>query len=500
MTVSPAPVPRGRLRKALAALLAIAAAAAAVVWGSDPFKHAAVPPWEVARVSRGEVVKTFTADGDLESADNVEITCKVPGGSAILWIIPDGTQVRAGDEVARLDASALEDRAGEQMIAVEEARAAEITAKRDLAAAAISVVEYAEGTFVRQWQECDANVAIARQNLFAAERTLKSTARLARRGFVTPVQREANEFSLVRAAHALAIASRAKSVLEKYNRPKLLAELESRREIAQAEFRSAVAKAELERTRLRRYQARIAQCVILAPQAGLVIHANDPNRGRSGMDGPQIEEGAQVRERQVIMRLPDMRRMQARLSFHESLVDHVRPGVPAKLTVKGREFSGVVEKVTHQPERSRRWESHIKKFAAIVRIDGQAPRLRPGETAQVELLLEQRHDVLTAPLAAVTQQGRDFYAWVGSSLGPERRRVELGAITDDLAEIRSGLAEGDVVVLHPRDVLEEARRDVARPQPVDVAKRFGLPPAATETVEPPATIQPLHRHSSAGGE
>ncbi|MHB8736686.1 MAG: hypothetical protein ACYC6M_15395, partial [Terriglobales bacterium] len=122
------------------------------------------------------------------------------------------------------------------------------------------------------------------------------------------------------------------------------------------------------------------------------------------------------------------------------------------------------------------------------------------ETAEVELLLDHRRDVLTAPLEAVTQQGREFYAWVNSSPAPERHRVELGTVTDELAEIRSGLIENDEVLLHPRDVLEEARRDPAMPEPVDIAKRFGYPTAEAGLVQPSEFFQPPRRHSSAGGE
>jgi len=47
---------------------------------------------EVAKVSRGQVV-------NVESASNVELACRVGGGTTILWILPDGTQVQAGDEL-----------------------------------------------------------------------------------------------------------------------------------------------------------------------------------------------------------------------------------------------------------------------------------------------------------------------------------------------------------------------------------------------------------------
>jgi multidrug efflux pump subunit AcrA (membrane-fusion protein) len=439
----------------------------------ETFFNSGETNFEVAHVRRGELFKTFAAEGDLESASNVEVACRVPGGSMILWVIPDGTPVNKGDVLVRLDPSAIEDRISRRKIAVANARAAQITAERERAAAALSLAEYLSGTFIAQQKQCDANLAVAQQNLIAAEHALKSDARLARRGFITPLQRQADAFNVERARHTLALAQRAKTVLVEYNRPKLLTELECRRDKAEAACRTARAKRALDERKLRRYEKQLALCTIVAPQSGMAIHFNDPESRSSIQDAPQIEEGAVVHEQQVILRLPDLERMQAKLVFHESLVDDIHPGLPARLTVHGREYTGVVDRVTNQPEPSRRSEAHIKRFAAFVRIEERCEGLRPGETAEVELLVDHRRDVLTVPVSAVLEQGRACYAWVVSSEGPLRCKIALGMVTNEQAEIRRGVLEGDAVVLHPRDVLEEANRDAA-PEPIDIAKRFGL--------------------------
>ncbi len=52
---------------------------------------------------------TVTEDGNVESANNVDVKCEVAGGSTILWIINDGKLVNKGDEIVRLDRSTIED-------------------------------------------------------------------------------------------------------------------------------------------------------------------------------------------------------------------------------------------------------------------------------------------------------------------------------------------------------------------------------------------------------
>src|SRR5882672_795779 len=50
-------------------------------------------------VGRGPLQVTVTADGNVESASNIEVKCRVAGGSTILWIVEDGKLVEEGEEI-----------------------------------------------------------------------------------------------------------------------------------------------------------------------------------------------------------------------------------------------------------------------------------------------------------------------------------------------------------------------------------------------------------------
>ena len=98
-------------------------------------------------VQRGEMLVTVTEDGNVESAKNVEIKCQVAGGTAILSIVKDGTEVKKGDKLVELDASQLDDQINAQKITYEKARSALVQAEKDFQVAEISVKEYLEGTY-----------------------------------------------------------------------------------------------------------------------------------------------------------------------------------------------------------------------------------------------------------------------------------------------------------------------------------------------------------------
>ena len=278
---------------------------------------------KIVRVERGELVKTLVAEGAIESSEKVVIKCDIPGGSTLLWIIEDGSQVKAGDELARLDSSLLDEQVSAQTILVEQAKAALISAQRGLAAAEIGIEEYRDGVYVQTRRELKLAEATADFQLREAQNSFKQAKHLARRGYVNPLQLAGEEAAVEHARLTLGVAQRAVQVLDDYTRPKMLQELTSLRDASEATLRAAQATFDLEHERLQRLETQVANCLIRAPQDGMVIHANDPRRSS---DGPQIDVGAMIRQRQPIIWLPDLSRMQVRALVHESQIPFVRPG------------------------------------------------------------------------------------------------------------------------------------------------------------------------------
>ncbi len=415
---------------------------------------------ETSRAQLRHLQVTITAEGNIESANNCELKCHVVGGARILSIVPDGTQVEAGAELVQLDRSGFEQRLSEQKITYERAVATKIQAEQDFEAAQADVREYVEGTYLKDLKAAEAQISIARQNLESNRNALLHTERMFRKGFVTALQLEADKFAVERSQLDLDAAITAKKVLEQFTRPKTIKQLEAIRDAADARRRSEEASVHLEKAKLERIQQQLKYCVIRAPQRGMVIYGNDPEQRGGGGDSPQIEEGAMVRERQTILRLPDLNAMQVKTSFHESRIPHIRPGMAARIKVSERTWSGHVKSIANRPLPPQRYQAPAKNYAVYVSIDGDTAGLKPGMTAEVEILLADLRDVCTVPVSSIVQQGGEYYAWINQPGGPSKRRVTIGQSDDRVIEIRDGLAAGEMVIANPRATVREAR-DVA---------------------------------------
>lgn len=414
--------------------------------------------WLTEPVVKQRLVLTVSEDGNIESAKNVDVKCEVLGGSTILWIVEDGKQVVKDEVIVRLDESAIDTQLSTQQIAAEKAEAVKIQAEQDYEAARISVEEYEKGTFVMEQQTMEANVKIALENLRASENLLNHTEVMFRKGFVTKQQLEADKFGVQQADLQLKSSQTALRVLQDFTKRKMLTELKAVRDAAAARMRSELAAWQLEVKNLKKLEAQKEKCVILAPQDGMVIHANEQSRRSS--NNVTIEEGAAVREQQTIIKLPDLTRMQVKAKIHETKVEQLRVGMPANVKVQDRFYTGKVVSIANQPEPGSWFSSSVKEYAAVVAIEGETQRLKPGMTAEVEIFVADIPEALVVDVTSVVEKGTNkFFVWVVTPDGPEKRPVVVGRTNESVIEIKDGLVEDEVVLLNPRAVIEEAREE-----------------------------------------
>ena len=473
----------GSLARRLAAVAVLMGVAAAAVGGylwyrgggdSAPAKHLATHT-----VVRDDLVVTVTEDGTLESSANLDVKCEVAGGTTILWIIKDGSEVEEGEPIARLDSAAISEQVSVQDMAYETALATRIESAATFAAAKIAVDEFELGTYVQQSQTLEGQVTVALEGLRSAENLYQHTERMARKGYVTGLQRDSQAFAVEKAKLDLANARTAKKVLDAYTFHKTLETLKSQRETAEAKLRAAEAKLTVEQNRLNRLTTQLAKCEIRAPHKGLVVYANETGGWRGNNASPTIEEGATVRERQSLVRLPDLSQMQVKVLVHESKADDIEPGMRARVRVQDRAFTGTVVSVANQADNGGWFSSQVKKYSTIVKIDGEPEGLLPGMTASVEVLVADKTDVLTVPVQSVVELDGAFYCWVQSTAGIVRRAVELGAKSLSSIEVARGLEAGEEVVINPQAVVADAKRQSHVPQKTDVHQKFGVPQERT---------------------
>lgn len=494
----------------------------------------------VDRVRRGPFRITVTERGTLDAIKNTVLASKVEGTSAIISIIPEGTHVRVGDLICELDSSTLVEKETQQQISVTQAEASLRTAKEaveiqktqndsDIAAAQLALrlseldlKKFKEGDLEQQKAELNSQVTLSQEKRAQAEENYEFTLRLVKKGYKTQSELESARITLQTEDINLKIAKGRLHLLETYDAERTLTELEAKaqenaRELervrrkaaaalstAEADLASRQLTYDVEMSKHNRLRDQIANCKIYATQDGQVIYAN--SRDGRGSDQVLIEVGSNVRERQPIVNLPDLSSMKVNARIHESRISLIRAGLPAAVRVDAfadRPFEGRVDTVASVPSSTGSFMTRdLKEYEAVVRLLGNAEEvgnLRPGLTAEIEVLVSSRENVLQAPIQSiVTVVGRQV-AFVISRGKAEMRTVKIGATNDRMIEILEGLNEGDQVVMNPRSSFEaelkELEEDLIKQQAAENQKAEGSPAGSVpETpvlpMSPPAATPP----------
>lgn len=406
--------------------------------------------------------------GEIASSSNVEIRCqvqsKLAAGTPIIQIVPEGSYVKEGDFLVKLDDAGLNTDLVQQQIATNSSRALMVEARTDFEAAQLALEEYESGTFHQEEGILISDQFVAQENVRRAEEYLRYSERLAARGYVTEVQLEADRFGVEKARKELDNATTKLDVLHRYSKQKNINRLKANVETAEARLRSRENSHNLDLEREKSLQDQLSKCDIKAPTSGQVVYANLPS------GEPLIAEGKLVRERQVIIRLPDPKRMQVIARINESRIDKVKVGMKAKIRLDAftnTELTGIVRSVSEYPLPALSVYSTTKEYGAEVYIDESPTGIRSGMTAQVAIEVQRIESALQVPIQAVLERGKRFFCFVANE-SVEAREVTLGAANDQSVIIERGLAPGEQVILAPQSyeasvTLPEAPAPTAKP-------------------------------------
>lgn len=496
-----------------------------------------------------------TERGTLEAAENRDVICKVKASkgstiaTTIRWVIDDGSHVEQGDELARLDDSGLNEQLKGQLIVQDKAqndwRQAEATylitksqnesdlatAKVTLQLAQLDLEKFKEGDYLQQMHDVDGRILMAESDREQWQDRDVWLDRMVSKGYYTPKQAQSERYRLQSAELALQKVQEEKRVLTNYTSKRTEVELQSKIDEAkralerlktQAVLKEEQTKSDAEtkksvflreKAKTEEIEEEIRNCILTAPQSGLVVYYV-PEQARFGGGSQQsiVAQGEPVREGQKLMRIPNLSHMLVNVRVHEAMrakvrgdillnpvdmrqifaIGLVRPsvkaindigsffmrdqlvemqpillkrGLEAEITIDafaGRPpLKGHVKTVDEVPAQQDWMSSDVTVYRTMVSIDEPAEALKPGMKAAVKILTDTKvENVITIPTQAVGGSPRDgFFVYVaGTNNVPRKQIVTLGMTNEKMVEVREGLQEGDKVILNHRDLESKGDR------------------------------------------
>lgn len=376
----------------------------------------------LSKVERGNLQSIVSTSGKVTPNLEVDIKCKA-SGRVINLPFEISDPVKKGDLLVELDP------VDEQRI-MRQAEVALNASKAQLAQAKQTLL-VAQQNLETEKRKAALSVTSLKARAQDSVIDKKRAEEMNRAGIISPQDYDKALTSQVAATSDLETA---RTRLEELKTQEI--SIESRKE----DVNLAKTQVELDELRLQEAKQRLEDTKVYSPIDGIVAT-------RTVQKGMIISSGiSNVGGGTTVMTLADLSRVFVLASVDESDIGRVAVGQTAKITADAFPtipFTGRVERIATKGLNA----YNVVTFEVKIEVlDERKSLLKPEMTTNVEILLEEKDDILTIPVEALVRKGDRRYAVVVKPDGAtEERAVEIGMTDGIRYEVMSGLSEGETV-------------------------------------------------------
>jgi len=364
---------------------------------------AKIDPTKLAKAERGDLAKSVVATGKITPITQVDVKSKA-SGIVKKFYVDAGEKVKTGQLLVDLDRDEIQARVNQAHAELEAAEANQHAAEADL-----------------ERSKVDAEAP----DIPMLKRAYERAEHMAKEGVVS-------ESALDDAQKAYELAQNKQNVA----RAQLI--------VAKAKVVQAAAQVAQSRANSKQLEEQLGYTTIVSPMDGILLSRN-------------IEIGDAISSilvlgsnASLVMTVGDTSEVYVKGKVDEADIGKVYLGQPARIKVesfKDKTFTGRVTKISPMGVE----KDNVTTFEVRVSINNPGGELKAAMTANAEIILDEKKNVLMVPEGAMIYD-KDKKAFVevpdpSAKDGKKRKPVEVGISNGAKTEILGGLKEGDKVVL-----------------------------------------------------
>jgi len=194
------------------------------------------------------------------------------------------------------------------------------------------------------------------------------------------------------------------------------------------------------------YQIAFDAARITAPQDGMLIYGRTYGRGGSR----KLTIGSNVSmQNPVIATLPDLSVLASETYVEEIYISKIKIGDSVRVYIdalKNQLKVGVISNISNVGQEMSGFESKV--FKVIIRISSDNNRIKPAMTTNNEIIISKEQNVLVIPRTALFSDGPEQFVYLKEFGGVSTRKVKCGNQNEKFVVIKSGLKEGDKILLN----------------------------------------------------
>jgi HlyD family secretion protein len=359
-------------------------------------------------VKRGNFLVSVTESGELRAKNSISVsTPRVRGNIKIVYLVPEGTRVNAGDTVVRFDPTE-----------------------------ALNTLKDAESKLEIALSEKEKLMANQKSGMTRMESDLKSA----------ELSFELSRLNLEQMKFEAEIKQQESNLNHQKNElsfKKAFQDYESQKIINQSEMNKVEIEVQQKKSDLERAKKDLENLTLNSPAEGLVVYETNWSTGRKVAIGDTPWPGM------TLITLPDLSTMESLTYVNEVDVSRMKKDLKVEVKLDAFQdstFTGTISSVA-AIGRTKDNNSNIKVFEIAVGIQEQSEILKPGMTTSNRIVINEIPDVIYVPFEAVFDKGGKKIVYAKNSSGFTEQEVTTGDKSENYIVITIGLEPGQDVAL-----------------------------------------------------
>ncbi len=176
-------------------------------------------------------------------------------------------------------------------------------------------------------------------------------------------------------------------------------------------------------------------------------------------NGRKRKVGSSINQwEQTIATLPNLTKMESKTFANEVDIRKIKKGLEVVVGFDAFPDLTLPGKVTEVANvGTNKKGSDIKLFQIMIELQETDDNVRPGMTTSNSIITNEAKDVLMLPIEAIFSKDSISYVYAKSGFSIAKKQVELGDSNNEDVIILKGISEGDVVYLNEPDGYENAK-------------------------------------------
>ncbi len=432
--------------------------------------------YELGKVTKGNIETVVSATGQVGDTDQSDITAEV-SGEVTKVAVTEGQEVKAGDLIAQINTSDLDNQIYQAQLAVQSAQ--------------LSLKKLQEQPSDYDIKKSENDLQTAKNNLSELELAQKNQLAAAKedraiaQDNLNKLDTNSPDYASKKSSYQSQISAADRQIGEyNLNHPLKISEAEAKINEAEKALEKTKEGADatevnLQEISIQDKQSKLNDLIlqkkdytIIAPKDGIIASLNitegEKISGGGGSSSTSSSSASSSSASSSALAILTSKNKNTVVAINEVDVPNIQKDQKANLTFDALEdlkMTGTVTKIDLIGTQ----DQGVVYNNVTINFDGYDERIKNGMTVNAEIITNKKENVLLIPSSAVKEQMDGSYIELVTDKNVDMRnafsdntstklvKVEIGLTDDVNIEINSGLQEGDVIVLSSTDATSSSQ-------------------------------------------